>query len=102
MDRRIAESGPHGGHGPDPEKPAAGAHGGAVVFPSVAHDAHTCPCTCHRADEVARDLLYELADREADIRRRLRRAQLDVAESADWVALACMPTYEELRERRAA
>lgn len=64
------------------------------------HDANACSCSCHRSDEVARDLLYELADREADFRRRLRRAQLDVAESADWTALSRTPTFDELRRRR--
>lgn len=64
------------------------------------HDATVCPCTCHRLDEIARDVARELADREADLRRRLRRAQLDVAESTDWSALSRTSTFAELAQCR--
>lgn len=68
----------------------------SVVRAAAAWRLHCSP------EQVADDLLEQMAEQEREIQRRVREASWDVAGAADWVALAARPSFAELQRRRAS
>lgn len=54
----------------------------------------------HRSDVIAARLRADLAERDLEVRRRIRESIWDVSAAADWKALSEKPTHKEFVRRR--
>jgi len=76
----------------DRSRPPAGTGGrGDQVGGTRSNQEHSCPCVCHRPDEIERDLDRQLAEEDLSVRSRLVETSHDVAGACEWGRAASTP-----------